>query len=100
MKKKGIAIIAVAAVAAAALLYGATRGGGTLTAASLNLEGAQVTRGDISATVHGTGTLEACEERDVYLQTGGRVETVWVEDGDAVEAGQLLFTLEDEDLRD
>lgn len=100
MKKKRIAIIAVAAVAAAALLYGATRGGGTLTAASLNLEGAQVTRGDISATVHGTGTLEACEERDVYLQTGGRVETVWVEDGDAVEAGQLLFTLEDEDLRD
>lgn len=93
-----IAVVIVAALAACALLL--PRGGRQMTVDSLNLSSAQASRGDISVTVHGTGTLEASDKQEVYLKTGGRVEAVFVENGDAVEAGELLFTLSNDDLSD
>lgn len=79
------------------LMQGGSR---QLTVASLSLDSAQASRGDISVTVHGTGSLEASEKQDVYLKTGGRVETIYAQDGDEVEAGELLFTLSNDDLYD
>ena len=94
-----IAIVLVVAVLALCAVF-LPRGGQQLTVASLSLSSAQASRGDISATVHGTGTLEASEKQEVYLKTGGRVEEVFAENGDAVEAGELLFTLSNDDLNE
>lgn len=94
----GIAVVLVAVVFACVLLM--QGGSRQLTVASLSLDSAQASRGDISVTVHGTGSLEASEKQDVYLKTGGRVETIYAQDGDEVEAGELLFTLSNDDLYD
>ena len=58
-----------------------------------------VQRGDLIATVSATGVLEVEEELPVTFQTVGRVKEVLVEEGDPVQAGDVLARLEDEDLR-
>jgi membrane fusion protein (multidrug efflux system) len=60
------------------------------------VEVAQVSRGDISAFFTGTATLEAEEETQVVAKVGGVVESILVEEGDYVEAGQVLARLDDE----
>jgi HlyD family secretion protein len=56
---------------------------------------AQVERGDISLTISGTGTLEAGATRDLSFPQVGTVESVNVELGDEVKAGDTLATLKD-----
>ena len=59
----------------------------------------EVSRGPIAVEVLGTGTLEARVRSTVSPRIGGRVQQILVDQGDRVTAGQVLFTLDDADLR-
>lgn len=58
----------------------------------------RVERGEIVAEVLGTGTLEARVKTTVSPKISGRVEEVGVDQGDRVQAGQVLVRLNDEEL--
>jgi membrane fusion protein (multidrug efflux system) len=66
---------------------------------SVPVEVAEVVSGDIAAYFSGTATIEAEEETGVVAKVGGVVEELLVEEGDYVEKGQILATLDDELLR-
>lgn len=55
---------------------------------------AEVTPRDLSRTVQLSATVEARIEIDLAARAGGQVDTVFVEEGDAVEAGELLASLD------
>ena len=59
----------------------------------------QVQRGSITSSFRTTATLEAREETDVISKANGIVEQIHVEEGDYVEAGQLLANLRDDEYR-
>tara|TARA_A100001037_G_scaffold302406_1_gene333952 strand:- start:1597 stop:2763 length:1167 start_codon:yes stop_codon:yes gene_type:complete len=59
----------------------------------------RVSRGPISDYVQHTSTIEAEQAVDVYTQATGLVERVLVEEGDHVQAGQVLVKLVDDELR-
>lgn len=54
-----------------------------------------VTRGDLSATVTASGTVERAGIVDLSFATGGTITAVNVEPGDAVSAGTVLATVDD-----
>jgi HlyD family secretion protein len=56
--------------------------------------------GSLIAEVMGTGTLEARLKSTISPKIAGRVREILVDQGDQVEAGQLLFTLGDRTLAD
>ncbi len=58
-----------------------------------------VRRGPISRFIPSAGNLEAEREAMLLAETSGRVEAVAFEEGDAVPAGALLVTLDDDDPR-
>ncbi|MEM9172358.1 MAG: efflux RND transporter periplasmic adaptor subunit [Pseudomonadota bacterium] len=58
-----------------------------------------VQRGDVYAAYSGSSSLEALEEATVVAKVGGEVRTILVEEGDRVEAGQVLARLDGERLR-
>lgn len=58
-----------------------------------------VSRGEILVEVMGTGTLEARRQAVISPEISGRITEVLVDQGDHVPAGQVLFRLDDEDLR-
>lgn len=55
--------------------------------------------GLISAEVMGTGTLEARISATISPKISGRIVAVLVDQGDRVDAGQVLFRLDDSDLK-
>lgn len=63
------------------------------------VETAQVIQGSITATYAGSATLEAEEEALVMAKVSGVVEKIFVEEGDAVRASQVLAKLDDEQYR-
>ena len=58
-----------------------------------------VTLGEITSSFKTTATLEARAEADVTSKANGIVESVLVEEGDYVEAGQLLAHIRDAEYR-
>jgi membrane fusion protein (multidrug efflux system) len=66
--------------------------------ASVPVEIAHVTAGDIASFFTGTATLEAEEETEVVAKVSGVVEGILAEEGDYVSAGQVLARLDDEKL--
>jgi HlyD family secretion protein len=58
----------------------------------------RVERGEIIATVMGTGTLEAHIKATISPKISGRLEEVLVDQGDRVVGGQILANLDDRDL--
>lgn len=58
-----------------------------------------VTRGDVTAEVMGTGTLEARVKTTVSARISERLTAVLVNQGDIVQAGQLLARLDDAETR-
>jgi membrane fusion protein (multidrug efflux system) len=58
----------------------------------------RVISGEIATYFTGTASLEAEEETDVVAKVGGVVETILIEEGDFVGAGQVLARLDDEKL--
>lgn len=63
------------------------------------VETAQVTRGPISSFLPFNSTLETESAVDIYPQTGGQVETLFVEEGRIVKEGEPLLKIEDRELR-
>ena len=57
-----------------------------------------VNRGTIVSEVMGTGTLEARVKTTISPKISGRIESVLVDQGDKVAAGQLLVRLDDAEL--
>lgn len=66
---------------------------------SIPVEASTVSRGAISSTYRTTSTLEAKADAEVNSKATGLVKTVLVEEGDHVEAGQVLATLDTERQR-
>ena len=58
-----------------------------------------VTRGDVVAEVMGTGTIEARLKADIGPKISGLVTEVLVDQGDRVQAGQVLMKIDDRDLK-
>ncbi len=59
----------------------------------------QVARGELRAEVMGTGTLEARVKASMSPKISGRVRAIAVDQGDAVSSGQVLVTLDDDELQ-
>ena len=60
---------------------------------SSNIKTAQVTTGSIQAVVSGTGTLVSEDVEDLSVPATVKVEKMYVEQGDQVEAGTLLASV-------
>jgi len=85
------------------LLLAAVAAGGLALAAWLVLRPQPVdtvrpTRGPAVSAVYATGVVEPSVRVPIAPRTGGHLIAVEVEEGDRVQAGQLLARLEDEDL--
>ncbi len=59
----------------------------------------QVAKGDLVAEVMGTGTLEARVSATISPKIAGRIAKLMVDQGDSVEAGNLLVQLDDSELQ-
>jgi len=68
-------------------------------AAAIPVEITRPVRGDIFATHTGTAAIEAFAEALVVAKVGGEIREVLAEEGDDVEAGQLLARLDGDRLR-
>jgi HlyD family secretion protein len=92
--KKLIALVIVIAVAALAIWYM-----GRQPPPQVLLH--KVERGTVEETVSNTraGTVEACRRSKLSMPSGGRVDTLLVDEGDRVESGQVLLSLWNKDRR-
>ncbi|MCG2587201.1 efflux RND transporter periplasmic adaptor subunit [Rhodohalobacter sulfatireducens] len=63
---------------------------------TIPVEVSNVSRGDISAYYSNTATLEAEQEATVVSKVRGIIEELYVEEGDRVQAGQVIAKIEDE----
>ena len=60
---------------------------------------AEVTRSDVSKVVSAVGTLEAAQPTDVVPLVGGTIAALPVKEGDYVNAGDVLATLDETELQ-
>ena len=67
--------------------------------AAIPVEVAQPIRGEMLAMYSGTATLEAEADAEIKAKVGGEVRRILVEEGDHVNAGQVLAVLDDRQLR-
>lgn len=65
----------------------------------VTIEGHRVVRGEITAEVMGTGTLEAKVQSVVGAKISGRISELLVDQGDSILAGDVLVRLDDSELR-
>lgn len=93
----------LALAAAAALIIGlggrALLGGGAQAAKASDggYTTAQVTRRDVTAAITGSGTLEAADSYNVTTLLEDTILTANFEEGDQVEEGTVLYTLDSSD---
>ncbi|MFC2021644.1 efflux RND transporter periplasmic adaptor subunit [Chloroflexota bacterium] len=64
----------------------------------VNEELVEVVRGDLSVTVSGSGTIEVSNETKLTFGIGGRIDKIYVEEGDKVSEGDVLAKLETDTL--
>ncbi len=87
----------VISLCASALFYAAV-----LSSCGEAVEGvrvAEVSRGDVSRVITAIGTLEAGNPVDVKPPASGTIAALYVQEGDYVEAGQILASLDQEELK-
>jgi RND family efflux transporter MFP subunit len=87
----------VTLVALLALLISVTAcniGGGNTTTSRQEA----VRRGDISVTVNGSGNIELLHEMRLTFGVGGKISRIYVNEGDTVKKGDLLATLDTDDI--
>ena len=87
-------VVIVVALAAGLLLSRAGSSG----ASTQSLATATVTRGDVVASVSGSGSVAAVQSLDLNFRASGAVTQVFVKEGDSVKAGQALAQLDARDL--
>lgn len=68
-------------------------------APAIPVETSTATRADIFASYSGTAPVEAFADATVIAKVGGEVRKIYVEEGDDVEAGQILAKLDGDRLR-
>jgi len=59
---------------------------------------AEVVRGDLVLSVSGSGNIETSKEARLSFGSGGRIERIYVEEGDVVSQGDVLAKLETDAL--
>ena len=92
MKKKTIIWIAVAAIAVLGIGYWALSGDSTN--ATVNFTKAKVTRGDVSASITATGTIEPVTEVEVGTQVSGIIDRIYVDYNSVVKKGELIAEMD------
>ena len=103
MTRMGVLLVAVFALAACS--KPADENGETAEAEAeeeeqaIPVETATLQRGDVYAVYSGTASIEAFGEAMVEAKVGGEVRELLVEEGDVVEAGQILARLDGDRLR-
>ncbi|WP_062522964.1 biotin/lipoyl-binding protein [Demequina silvatica] len=85
--------VAIGAVAATVVLTGAS-------SASATYRTAAAQTGDVTQTLTATGAIASASQRDLAFQVDGTVAKVKVQEGDTVEAGDVLARLDTGDLED
>jgi HlyD family secretion protein len=95
-KKRVVAVLACAVVLAAVLLGG--RSLFTQEAEALEYTEFEVTRGDITVSLSGSGTLAPVAQYEVVSLVGGEVLRDTFEEGDRVEKGQLLYAFDSSEM--
>ena len=90
----GIVLIVVAILAALFINGRGQRASATAAGQST----VPVTRGDLTATIAGSGSVAAEQSLSLPFQTSGTVTEVLVKEGDTVQAGQALAKLDDRNL--
>lgn len=100
MKKKKVVFLSIgaAAIVTAGLLVYTYWPGQSSTAAEVPLNTATVTKGDITVSVSGAGSVTASNTAKVKTKASGQVLKVLVKAGDTVKKGQTLITFSGEDL--
>jgi multidrug efflux pump subunit AcrA (membrane-fusion protein) len=83
-----IAAVVVVLIAALAAFFLISRGG-------VAVETAEVRTRELAVTVLASGSVTAGESRDVYAEAQGLVKSVEVKDGENVQTGDILLTLDD-----
>jgi len=58
----------------------------------------EVVRGDLTVSISGSGNIEAVSEAELTFASGGRVEEIFIEEGDGVSRGEILARLDTDDL--
>lgn len=96
--RKKVIIPAVACILAAAAAVRFLSPGQNLPDVTQNYVTAAVERRDITAQVSGSGTLEAANSYSVTSLVEGTILTADFEEGDQVEAGTVLYTIDDSDM--
>ena len=58
----------------------------------------EVVRGDLTVSVSGSGNLEVANEVQLAFGTGGKIDELYIEEGDEVGKGEALARLDTDDL--
>lgn len=80
--------------------FGGPGGGGGGPRMPMTVEMAAVKRGDLAAHLTVVGNLIGLQTVEVAPKTGGRLQTVSVQLGDAVRRGQVMAKIEDREIRE
>ncbi len=96
--RKRVLLPAAACVLAGAFALRLAGGGQPASAAGLTYTTAPVERRDITAQITGSGTLEAANSYSVTSLAEGSILTADFEEGDQVEEGTVLYTIDTSDL--
>lgn len=94
---KKFAVAGVALVVAAGVGWQMLSPGQSSAAAATSYTTAEVTRMDISSSITGSGTLEAADSYSVTTLIEGSILTADFEEGDEVEEGTILYTIDSSD---
>ena len=91
---KKFAVAGVALVVAAGVGWQMLSPGQSSAAAATSYTTAEVTRMDVSSSITGSGTLEAANSYSVTTLLEGTILTADFEEGDQVEEGTVLYTID------
>ena len=58
----------------------------------------EVVRGDLAISVSGSGNIEVSDEGKLAFGVGGRIDKIYIEEGDSVTGGDVLARLDTDDL--
>lgn len=96
--RKKVIIPTVACLLAAAVGVRLLGGGQTVSASAQSYVTAAVEHRDITSQITGSGTLQAANSYSVTSLVEGTILTADFEEGDQVEAGTVLYTIDDSDM--
>ena len=96
--RKKVLLPVLACLLAGAIALRSLGGGQPASAAGLTYTTAPVERRDITAQITGSGTLEAANSYSVTSLAEGNILTADFEEGDQVEEGTVLYTIDTSDL--